>query len=177
METVKQQSGRVGNNGCITLWDAVDEAKQHYTMDMIPQVDVTIMTVKRLPKRQKRTMDMQWYNNSQREKNLITCIRGMSRSGTGSTTNLTNSTKFSLTAVENKSFADHDSLVHRLKLMKKLMVQLQHQRCMVQIIKESSNNHLQFKNYHTLHGFDSIMKIVRQLRSKVKTPGKQIAKI
>ena len=41
---------------------------------------------------------------------------------------------------------------------------------MVQIIKESSSNHLQFKNYHTLHGFDSIMKIVRQLRSKVKTP-------
>jgi hypothetical protein len=27
-----------------------------------------------------------------------------------------------------------------------------------------------FKNDHTLHGFDSIMKIVRQLRSKVKTP-------
>ena len=33
----------------------------------------------------------------------------MSRIGTGSTTNLTNSKKFSLTAVENKSFADHDS--------------------------------------------------------------------
>ena len=94
----------------------------------------------------------------------------MSRIETRSTTNLTNSTKFSLTAVENKSIADHDSLVHRLKLMKKLMDQLQHQRCMAQIIKESSSNHLQFKNYHTLHGFDSIMKIVRQLRSKVKAP-------
>ena len=53
------------------------------------------------------------------------------------------------------------------------MDQLQHQRCMAQIIKESSSNHLQFKNYHTLHGFDSIMKIVRQLRSKVKTPEKK----
>ena len=97
----------------------------------------------------------------------------MSRIGTGSTTNLTNSTKFSLTAVENKSFADHDSLVHRLKLMKKLMDQLQHQRCMVQIIKESSSNHLQFKNHHTLHGFDSITKTVRQIRSKVKIPEKK----
>ena len=53
------------------------------------------------------------------------------------------------------------------------MDQLQHQRCMVQIIKESSSNHLQFKNYHTLHGFDSIMKFVRQLQSKVKTPEKK----
>ena len=53
------------------------------------------------------------------------------------------------------------------------MDQLQHQRCMVQIIKESLSNHMQFKNYHTLHGFDSIMKTVRQIRSKVKIPEKK----
>ena len=53
------------------------------------------------------------------------------------------------------------------------MDQLQHQRCMVQIIKESSSNHLQLENYHTLHGFDSIMKTVRQIRSKVKIPEKK----
>ena len=44
---------------------------------------------------------------------------------------------------------------------------------MVQIIKESPSNHLQFKNYYTLHGFDSTMKIVRQKRSKVKIPEKK----
>jgi len=46
-------------------------------------------------------------------------------------------------------------------------------KLMDQIIKESSSKHLQFKNHHTLHGFDSIMKTVRQIRSKVKIPVKK----
>ena len=32
---------------------------------------------------------------------------------------------------------------------------------------------MKFKYDHTLHGFDSIMKIVRQIRSKVKIPEKK----
>ena len=101
---------RVSNNECIS-YGAVGEAKLHYTIDMIPQVDVTVIHDARrsdcwsnqlwicnatIKISYEHAMLKQWatwkeFNN----------MRGMSRIGTGSTTNLTNSIKFSLIAVKN----------------------------------------------------------------------------